>query len=301
MPGVLVTGGTGTTGTALVRALRDAGVRTRAASRRPAADDPDAVRFDWDDPATLGPVLDGVDRVFLLPPVESVDPLPKVEPFLRRAEQAGVRRLVLLGSAVVLPGAPSAVEMAARVRSLPGGVVLRASGFMQNFLRPHPLAERIRRHGEIRTAAGDGALGWVDARDIASAAAALLTDQVVDPRSDYLVTGPHGMSYPEAARIITARTGRPVRVTRLTPAEQAAAYRAAGLPPEFADALAAVERGIEEGREDRVSTAVLELTGRPPRAFAQFVADHLDEWVVPPARRPGGDGLTPDRRRPARR
>lgn len=87
------------------------------------------------------------------------------------------------------------------------------------------------------------------------------------------------MSYPQAARIITARTGRQVRVERITEEEQAAAYRASGMPAEFAAALAAVERGIREGREDQVSTAVLELTGRPPRAFAEFVADHAYEWT----------------------
>ncbi|PNG95937.1 MULTISPECIES: NAD(P)H-binding protein [Streptomyces] len=279
MSGVLVTGGTGKTGKTLVRELREAGVRARAASRNAAAADPDAIRFDWSDPATFGPALDGMDRVFLLPPVESVDPLPLVEPFLRQARRAGVRRLVMLGSAIVLPNAPSAVEMAARVRARPGGVVLRASGFMQNFLRPHPLAEHIHRHGVIRTAAGDGEVGWVDARDIAASAAALLADPGADARSDYLVTGPHGMSYPQAARIITARTGRQVRVERMTEQEQAAAYRASGMPAEFAAALAAVERGIKEGREDQVSTAVLELTGRPPRAFADFVSEHADEWT----------------------
>ncbi|WP_069173549.1 NAD(P)H-binding protein [Streptomyces griseus] len=279
MAGVLVTGGTGRTGRTLVRELRNAGVPAREASRNPTAADPDAIRFDWSDPTTFGPALDGMDRVFLLPPVESVDPLPLVDPFLRRAQRAGVRRIVMLGSAIVLPNAPSALEVAAQVRAQPGGVVLRASGFMQNFLRPHPLAEGIHRLGEIRTAAGDGKLGWVDARDIAAGAAALLADPGVDARSDYLMTGPHGMSYPQAAQIITARTGRQVRVERVTEEEQAAAYRASGMPTEFAAALAAVERGIKEGREDQVSTAVLELTGRPPRAFAEFVSDHAYEWM----------------------
>jgi uncharacterized protein YbjT (DUF2867 family) len=150
---------------------------------------------------------------------------------------------------------------------------------MQNFLRPHPLAEHIHRLGEIRTAAGDGKLGWVDARDIAASAAVLLADLDMDARSDYLITGPHGMSYPQAAQIITAQTGRQVRVERITEEEQAAAYRASGMPAQFADALAAVERAIKTGREDQVSTAVLDLTGHPPRTFTEFVSDHADEWT----------------------
>ncbi|MBA6436071.1 NAD(P)H-binding protein [Streptomyces sp. GMR22] len=281
MTGVLVTGGTGKTGSALVELLRGNGVPVRVASRTPPAGDPDAIRFDWDAPATHTAALRGMDRVFLVPPVESVDPMPPVGPFLAEARRLGVRRVVLLGSAIVLPNAPGALELAARVRARPGWVVLRASGFMQNFLSPHPVGERIRRHGEIRTAAGDGRVGWIDARDIAAAASALLADPDIEPgdRRDYLLTGPKGLSYQDAAAIINARTGRSVRVVTIGADEQAAHYRAAGMSAEFAAALAAVESGIRAGREDQVSTAVLDLTGRPPRTFAAFVQEHAGEWV----------------------
>jgi uncharacterized protein YbjT (DUF2867 family) len=287
MTGVLVTGGTGKTGSVLVELLRSNGVPVRVASRHPAASDPDAVRFDWADPATHPAALRGVDRVFLVPPVESVDPMPLVEPFLAEAQRLGVRRVVLLGSAIVLPNAPSALELAAQVRARPGWAVLRASGFMQNFLSPHPLGERIRRHGEIRTATGDGRVGWIDARDIAAAAFALLAGPGVEPgdRRDYLLTGPKTLSYRDAAEIITAHTGWPVRVAHIGVDEQAAGHRAAGMPAEFAAALAAVEDGIRAGREDQVSTAVLDLTGRPPRTFAEFVQEHATEWAAQPSGR----------------
>lgn len=51
MTGVLVTGATGKTGTALVETLRAHGVPVRAGSRSASAQDPDAVRFDWHAPA----------------------------------------------------------------------------------------------------------------------------------------------------------------------------------------------------------------------------------------------------------
>lgn len=280
MTGVLVTGGTGKTGTALVKLLRGNGVPVRVASRNPSAGDPDAVRFDWDVPATHPTALRGVDRVFLVSPTNTVDPMPPVRPFLAEAQRLGVRRVVLLGSSIVLSNAPSALELAAQVRARSGWVVLRASGFMQNFLSPHPIGERIRRHGEIRTAADDGRVGWIDARDIAAAASALLTEPDVGPsdQRDYLLTGPKALSYRDAAAIITARTERPVRVVSIGVDEQTADYRAAGVPAEFAAAIAAVEDGIRAGREDRVSTAVLDLTGRPPRTFAEFVQEHATEW-----------------------
>lgn len=287
MAGVLATGGTGKTGSALAELLRGSGVPVRVACRTPPADDPDAVRFDWGDPTTHPAALRGVDRVFPVPPVHSVDPLPLVGPFLAEADRLGVRRVVLLGSAIVLPDAPGALELAARVRARPGWVVLRASGFTQNFLSPHPLVEAIRRHGEIRTAAGDGRVGWIDARDIAAVAHALLTGSGGGPgdRSDHLLTGPEALSYPDAAAVITAHGGRPVRLVRVDAGDLAAGYRAAGMPPRFAAALAAVESDIRAGGEDRVSTAVLDLTGRPPRTFTEFVREHATAWPDGPSGR----------------
>ena len=71
---VLVIGATGKTGSALLDLLRARAEPVRPASRTPAA--ADAIRFDWDDIATHGPALDGVDRVYLVPPPSAVDPVP---------------------------------------------------------------------------------------------------------------------------------------------------------------------------------------------------------------------------------
>lgn len=277
MSGVLVTGATGKTGRAVAGLLRERGVTVRAASRTPPAAEPGAVRFDWSDPATHAAALRGVDRVYLVPPLLCVDPMPAAEPFLALAERQGVRRLVLLGSAAVLRDAPGPLELAERVRARPGWVVLRPSGFMQNFIGPHPLAERIRRHGEIHTAAGEGRMGWIDTRDIAAVAAELLAEPAAGG-DDLLLTGPKALSYRDAAAVITERTGRPVRVVDVEVDELAARYRWAGMPPDFAAALAGVDEDIRAGREDLVSTSVLDITGRPPRTFTEFVDDHAGQW-----------------------
>ncbi|MEU9191220.1 hypothetical protein AB0D14_43400 [Streptomyces sp. NPDC048484] len=57
-------------------------------------------------------------------------------------------------------------------------------------------------------------------------------------------------------------------------AEQADTYRESGMPDAFATALAAVDADIQTGRGGQASTSVLDLTGRPPRTFAEFVQDH---------------------------
>lgn len=186
----------------------------------------------------------------------------------------------MLGSAIEFPHAPKRLELAARVRAQPGWLVLSPSGFMQNFLRPHPVGTAIHDHAEIATSAGSGRMGWIDAGDVAASAAAALTEPRLDEqlRNDYVLTGPRGLSYTDAADIIATQTGRSVHVRDLTVDQVSARYRAAGLPAEFAVSLAATEDDVRAGRYEQVTTSVLDLTGRPPRTFEDFVRQHAAEW-----------------------
>ena len=93
-----------------------------------------------------------------------------------------------------------------------------------------------------------------------------------------MLTGPEALSYSDAAGVIAAETGRPVQVVDLDVAGVAARFRDAGLPAPFAEVLAAAEIGLRDGQGERVTTAVQDLTGRSPRAFADFVREHAAEW-----------------------
>lgn len=270
---ILITGGTGNTGRPLTEALRERGANTRVASRRPG---PDGVPFDWTDPRTHARALTGVRSVYLTPPPMTLDPMPVVGPFLEAARTAGVRRVVLLGSLVVL-GSPGPQQLEEAVRSFPEWVVLLPSGFMQNFTGAHPVATGIRERGEIRSAGGGGRLGWIDAADIAAVAARVLL-QPGPVADEHVLTGPEAFGYAEAAQIITETTGRPVRHTPATVAETVRRNLDAGIPEPFAAALARVDTDIAGGRADRVTDTVHRLTGRPPRSFADFARAHHQEW-----------------------
>ncbi|MDA0563785.1 NAD(P)H-binding protein [Streptomonospora sp. S1-112] len=274
---ILVTGATGNTGRPLVAALRERGADVRAAARRPG---PGGVPFDWADPRTHTPALAGAEAVYLVPPPLTLDPMPLVGPFLAAARAAGVRRVVLLGSLAELPGAPGVAELGRAVRSFPEWVVLRPSGFMQNFTGAHPVAAGIRERGEIRSATGQGRLGWIDAADIAAVAAEVLS--APGPvAGEHVLTGPEALGYTEAAAVIAEVTGRPVRHTPAPVAELVARNVAAGMPEPFAAALVGVDTAIAEGREDRVTDTVHRLTGRPPRPFRDFASAHRTEWTTP--------------------
>ncbi|TCP41234.1 uncharacterized protein YbjT (DUF2867 family) [Tamaricihabitans halophyticus] len=263
----LVIGATGTTGRPTAAQLMAAGHRVKAASRRatPVAG-AEAVPFDWYDAATYAAALDGVDRVYLIPPLGDTDPAATMLPFLKQASTAGVRRAVLLSSSAIAEGGP-AVGMVHR--ALPELVeqwaVLRPSWFMQNFIGTHAHARSIRDEGVIWTATENGRVGFVAAEDIAAVAVRALTDEQT-PNTDLVLTGPETLGYDDIATIISEVTGRPVVHRRLS-YEQMRDRLTAEVPVEFAAILAGMDRSIAEGAEDRVTDTVQRLTGRPPYTF----------------------------------
>ncbi|MER5810932.1 NAD(P)H-binding protein [Streptomyces sp. NPDC002033] len=292
----LVIGATGTTGSRTAARLIAAGHRVRAASRRatPLAG-ARPVRFDWYDPTTFTGALDGADRVYLVPPIGDPDPAAVMLPFLRQARAGGVRRAVLLSSSAIPEGGPAAGAVHG---ALPGlfdeWAVLRPSWFMQNFTGTHAHADSIRTEGVIRTAAGSGRVGFVDADDIAAVAVRALTDDRA-PGDDLVLTGPEALGHDEVAAVVAHVTGRPVVHHRLT-CEELRERLAAVIPAEFAALLAAMDRAIAEGAEDRTTDTVERLTGRPPNPF-RVVAERELRTTPGPAVR----ALTAHSRRDGRR
>ncbi|AHH98423.1 NAD(P)H-binding protein [Kutzneria albida] len=271
---VLVTGGTGTTGSRVAAQLRERAAAVRIATRTPADGDPGQVRFDWADPATHGPALVEVQQIYLVAPIGEANPVPLVEPFLTEALRAGTRRVVLLSSSAIGEGdsGPGALHRLVRT-SVPEWTVLRPSWFMQNFLHEHLIAVGIRDRGEIVTATGAGRVAFVDAADIAAVATRALLDPLPH-NTEHVITGPEALSYADAAAVIAGATGRPIRHRPVSTAEMVDRFLAAGIPAEFAAVLAGLDEDIRHGAEDRVTSVVPEITGRPARSFAEFVSAH---------------------------
>ncbi|WP_405477470.1 NAD(P)H-binding protein [Streptomyces canus] len=266
----LVIGATGTTGSRVVSRLMAAGHPVKAVGRQ-ATDvgGAPAVRFDWNDPATFDEALDGVDRLYLIPPLGSREPAAVMLPFLRRGRAAGLRRVVLLSASAIPSGGPAVGQVHQALPSLfDAWAVLRPSWFMQNFTGDHPHAQSIRKDGTLLTATGEGRVGFVDADDIAAVAVHALTIPQA-PNTDLVITGPP-LSYGDIAAVLTEVTGRRVTHRKLT-YEQMRDRLAALMPGEFAELLAGMDLAIADGAEDRTTDTVERLTGRPPRSFRAFV------------------------------
>ncbi|MFY0576539.1 hypothetical protein ACN28S_21310 [Cystobacter fuscus] len=94
----------------------------------------------------------------------------------------------------------------------------------------------------------------------------------------HLITGPRALSYAEAADIIGAALGRPMRHVNLTEEALAERWSRQGLTREYAALLASMDGAIARGAEDRTTATVEQVTGRPPRDLADFARASVSAW-----------------------
>ncbi len=272
---ILVTGATGRVGAPLVQGLAGE-APVRVASRDPESAverfDADCVRFDLEHPETWGPALDGVDRLFLLfPPTVGVE---AVIEFVDAARRTGVERVVSLSvlGAEKVPVLPHRrIERHLEPRF--DYTFLRAAYFMENLTGIH--RPEIVERDELYVPAGDGALGLVDARDVAAVAAAALTEPGHRNRA-YDVTGPDALTFDEMARVLSAELGR--EITYADPGRLAFAWHMyrRGVSPGLVAFMLAEYEVTRRGRSGRTTDDVERVLGREPRDIATFITDHRE-------------------------
>jgi uncharacterized protein YbjT (DUF2867 family) len=257
----LVLGGTGKVGRRLTQALDSDGHVPLAASRH------GAVRFDWNEPDGWADALAGMDGVFIVGPGSATDWSSQLSSLLGAAEAAGADRAVLLSARGVefLPdGAVARAEQALRDGPLPW-TILRPSHFAQNFTE----AMFAPVNGVIQAPVGDGREPFIDAADIADVAAAVLGRGGYEGATVEL-SGPEAVSFPEAAAILSAASGEPVRFIDETDDAHVARLRTAGTPEGYIRWRMAMLGGIRSGADAYLSDGVQRVLGRDPASLREW-------------------------------
>lgn len=269
---ILVTGATGSVGRLVVDQLRDSGVTIRALTKNPAkAALPAGVEVAegyLGALSTMPAALAGVDRMYLASYPRTVCEV------VTMAADAGVKRIVALtssGADTEAAGDPSnwyhyAVERAIEDAGVFEWTFLRAGEYMNNML---DWADMIRDEGVIRAAYGRAAFAPIDLNDIAAVAAKALLDDGHHGKK-YDLTGPESLSKIDRVRIIGEVLGREVRFEELTHESAREVMIARGYG-EAADWLLDGD-AMAVAHPQRPSPTVAEVTGRPARTFAQWVA-----------------------------
>ncbi|MGH7601534.1 MAG: NmrA family NAD(P)-binding protein, partial [bacterium] len=154
--------------------------------------------------------------------------------------------------------------------------MLRPHHFMQNLLAQ---AENIIKDGVVYSATGEGKIPFIDTRDIAAVAAVTLT-QSGHTGKKYVITGSEALSYRQATEILGTAIGKRLRYHDESFDEARARLTQAGQSSWLIEsmlALAAYQRA--GGPTETITGVVADLTGKPPRTFAEFAHDHAAVFV----------------------
>ncbi|MFC4562233.1 NmrA family transcriptional regulator [Nocardiopsis mangrovi] len=266
---VLVVGGTGKTGRRVVERLRARGRRVRVGSRS------GVPPFEWGEPASWGPVVEGVGAVYIAYSPDAGFPGAdeQVGALAKAAVAAGAQQVVLLTGR----GEEGAVCTEEAVRGCGAALtVVRASFFAQNFSEDF-LVESVRA-GEVAFPAGEVGEPFVDAGDIADVAVAALTGPGHGGRV-YEVTGPRLVTFAGALAEISAAIGRGVAYRAVSAGGFAEGLVGAGVAREEAELLSGLLGGVLDGRNARVAHGVREALGREARDFGDYVREAAGSGV----------------------
>jgi uncharacterized protein YbjT (DUF2867 family) len=285
---ILVSGSTGKVGSELVHLLSQAGERVRALVRDPARATSlilpgvELVRGDLEDPETLDAAMHGIEKAFLLPP-GTMRQVKQEAQFIDAASRAKLRHVVKLSLLSADPKSPGPIPqwhgMAERRLEQSGLAFthLRPNFYMQNLLW---FARSIRAKDAFFLPLKDARAALIDVRDVAAAAAAVLTTPGHEGRT-YAITGPESLSFGDVAAILSEATGRPISYVDIEPAEfKKLIIRQWNVIEPYADAAVSIWRGMSAGGYQAVEGDLVRLLGRPARRLAGFVAENLDAFLT---------------------
>jgi uncharacterized protein YbjT (DUF2867 family) len=213
---ILVTGGTGTVGSAVIKELLGKGatdikVLTRDPAKLKPAKGVSAVQGNLLEPATARRAFDGAESVFLISPVSQTEASEALMA-ITGMRLAKVKRVVYLSvhhadKAAWLPhfGAKVGAEAGLRVSGIPF-TILRPNNFYQN---DYWFKDVMLQYGVYPQPLGSTGVSRVDVRDIAEAAAIALTTGGHEGQT-YDLVGPEAVTGESTAKSWSAALGKPI-------------------------------------------------------------------------------------------
>lgn len=276
MSSVLVTGASGNVGSHLVELLRAREVSVKAGARSPEAfEGPGGVTpvtLDFEDPGTFAGALAGVDRVFLMRPPHMSD-AKAMRPFIEAMRVADVSQVVFLSvqGAGANPFVPHHGIETLLKRSGIEWTFLRPSFFMQNLSTTHraDIAER----DQIYVPAGRGRTNFVDAADVAEAAAVCLTTAGHGAKA-YEITGSEALTYEQVAHALSTACGRPITYPRPTAKQFKTRMKETGHPEDFISVMSSIYALAKFGMAAGTTDDFERLVGRRPTTMAEWAASN---------------------------
>lgn len=234
------------------RTLADKGIDVRA--------------FDYDDPSTLAPALEGVDRLLLISGNAIGQRVPQHRAVIAAATQAGVPFVAYTSflhadRASVIAVAPEHQATEELLADAPFDVALLRNGwYTENYLGA---AHQAAASGTLLTSAGTGRISSATRADLAEAAAIVLSAPEAQA-AVYELAGDTAWTQAELAATVSELSGKPVELQEVSAQDHRAILAEADVPDGVIDFLVSTDQAIAAGElEDPNPGTLSRLLGRP--------------------------------------
>ncbi|MDQ1448703.1 MAG: hypothetical protein QOC79_1674 [Actinomycetota bacterium] len=224
--------------------------------------------------ASLREACTGVQRMFLVSSPTSTQVSLETNA-IAAAEAAGVAHIVKISNIPVagletgLHANHRAIE-AWLAESSVAATVLQPSFFGSVLARQIPLLQR----GRFVMPTGDGRIAWIDPRDIAAVAAAVLAAPD-PPLGAFRLTGPEALDAGGVAARIAAIADREISLLQPPIVSWQADLRANGMDRWLVESTVHLYEAVAGGALAELSPEVERITGRPPRPLDDWIRDEL--------------------------
>lgn len=279
---VFVYGGSGLVGGYLVKELQKKGHEVWAGSRKPESqkNEPNLtwVHADSKDPKKGLEILESVDVAFFLSPPGETNQYEILAPWIEKAKQVGLKKIVLMTAMGVEHAPPEAPFRKTEILLENAGIpwnIIRPNWFMQNF---HTFwIAGIKQDGKIYFPGGNANTSFIDARDIASVASVLLTTNEFQNQA-ITITGKESIDHSNVAKHLTAVSGKNIEYVDVDPKVFESSLVAAGLSKDYAAFLVMIAGALREGFSSPILQTVKQITGKEPILFQKYAEDHANFW-----------------------
>jgi uncharacterized protein YbjT (DUF2867 family) len=278
----LIYGATGLIGSEVVRQLMLKGENVIASTRK-VADKKHDTRLKWINVDATNPemgteYLELTDRLFLMAPTGNLDQFKLLKPWIDKAKQNSVKKIVLM-TAMGLEYAPPEIPFKKLEIYLEESgieyIILRPNWFMQNFQTMW--LDGIKNNKKIYFPGGDAKVSFIHTDDIANSILGAFNITEEKNRA-FLLTGRESINHFEVAQIISKIIKSDISYIDISIEDFMLILSSAGFSEEYAAFLGHIAKDLKDNKSIAITGDVKYLTGKEPIKFAEYAESNALIW-----------------------
>lgn len=282
---ILIIGAAGNVCIEVINLLSKKDVNIRIACRNPGRaqkmniPSAEIKEFDYHHPESFQNLFEGIDNWLLVSPPAHLRLHHQIGKMVEIAKKAGVKNVVNVSTLGIQDDTDPMRQIEKYIED---------SGMHFTFLRPNTYMQHFNTYfrqsiieeDAIRLPAGEARTSFLDLRDAAEVAEIELTKTQLENKT-FLLTGNDALSLFEIADIFTEELGRKIEYKEVDENEYRVMLKTDGWYDESIDASISLCHFVKQGWNAMITSGVVDILGREPNTFRNYIKDYAEHWVVP--------------------